>query len=84
MKHFTSGNLINLMRVDWEKKKLDEILAQDSPANQDTLGVIVSLVMQICTKEEEEKQGGNLSSLPRHVIINFFLCKCCLARIMNE
>ena len=39
MKHFASDNLIDLLRVD-EEKKLDEILVQGALANQGTPGGI--------------------------------------------
>ena len=62
VKHFASGNLIDLSRVGREKK-LNEILVVGAPTNQDAPEVAVVLIIQIGVEEEEE-EGGNPHSSP--------------------
>ena len=44
MKHFTSGNLIDLSRVDWERK-LVEILAEKVPTDHDAQEVVTGSIV---------------------------------------
>ena len=62
MKYFAIGNLINLSRVDQERK-LDEILVKEVPTNQDAQKVATGSVIQLKMKEDEEEEGANPCSL---------------------
>ena len=71
VKHFSSGTSIDLSRVDQEMK-LDEILVEGAPTNQDTPEAAMGPIIQINGEEDEEEEGGNPRSLPRLVVINSF------------
>ena len=72
VKHFTSETPIDLSRVDRERK-LDEIMAERAPTNQDALELVVGLIIQIGMEEDKDEEGGNPYSLLRSVIIFLFL-----------
>ena len=54
MKHFASGNLIDLSKVDWEKK-FEEIRVEGALTNQDVPEAAVGPIIQIGAKEDEEE-----------------------------
>ena len=58
VKHFANGSMVDLSRVDQERK-LDEILVKEAPTDRNAQEVPPGMTVRIGAEEEEE-EGGNL------------------------
>ena len=57
VKHFASGSMVDLSRVDQERK-LADILAEEVPTDHNVQEVATRAIVQLGVEEEEE-EGGN-------------------------
>ena len=61
VKHFASGSMVDLSRVDREKK-LEEILVNEAPIDRNAQEAHARMTVQI--EVEDEKEGGEAPIYP--------------------
>ena len=68
VKHFARESMINLSKVDWERK-LEEMLAEGASTNRHVQEAPAGMTMRVRVKEEEEGWNPHLPRLVLSIII---------------